>query len=495
MHEYFLEAKKISKSFQGVQALKEVDFKIRQGEAHCIVGENGSGKSTLIKIISGVYAPDEGEILIEGKTYKHIRTRDAIALGINVIYQDFSLIPNLSAAENIAIANNLAMHKKTVNQRENREFAEGILEKMGVVIDTRKNVRDLPVAERQIVAICRALSQGVKLVIMDEPTTALTSREVENLFSIIVGLKKQNISLIFVSHKLDEVFKVSERVCILRNGQNVVDGPTSEFNHSKMTYYMTGREIAEEPFRPIITQKKPILRVEGLSKIGSFSDINFELYGGEVLGIIGLLGSGRSGLADALFGLQSIQGGKIYLDGKKLKIKTPSEAVKHGIAYVPEDRLTQGLFLDVEIDRNIGAAILTRNTCAGILMKRSVRNTVMRMINSLAIKISSTKNPVKSLSGGNQQRVVLAKWLATDPKLLILNCPTVGVDVGSKTDIHTIIKNLAGRGIGIILISDDLPEILHVCNRVLVMNKGRITSRFLTAETTQEVLQNEFAKV
>lgn len=496
MSEHLIEVKNIQKSFGAVKALQGVDFKIKAGEAKCLVGENGCGKSTLIKLISGVYKPDGGTITIDGKTYTELTPRQSVAAGIQVIYQDFSLFSNLSVAENIVMSYRLYNKNKWVSKKDNRRLAEAQLKALGVDLDLDAEVGKLSVGERQIVAICRALMLDARLVIMDEPTTALTSKEIEALYKIIRDLKRRGIALIFVSHKLDEVFEVAESVCVLRDGKNVVDGPKEDFDKSKMTFFMTGRKIERISYEPESISEEPIFEVRNFSHQRYFHDVNFKLYQGEILGITGLLGCGRTELAETIFGLHKSAGGEILMNGTPLKIRESYDAVKSGIGYLPEDRLTQGLFMDTEISRNISASIIRKysDNLLNITDKKRIREAVAQQAESLKIKAGSLQNPARSLSGGNQQRIVLAKWLATDPKLLILNCPTVGVDVGSKSTIHQIIIDLARSGMGIIIISDDLPEILAVCNRILVMNKGTITGEYRSDEIDETSLQAQLAK-
>lgn len=496
MSEYFLEIHGVSKAFQAVQALDNVDLKLKPGEVKCLAGENGCGKSTLIKIISGVYTPDCGEIVIKGKKYSSLTPTQSIAAGIQVIYQDFSLFPNLSVAENITMGYNLFNKTKFVNKKRNIELAQKVVAEIGVDLDMNAEVRSLSVGEKQIVAICRALLLDAELIIMDEPTTALTSKEIQSLYETIEGLKAKGIALIFVSHKLDEVLAVAETLCILRDGKNVVDGPKEDFDKEKISYYMTGRKVEFTPFVPRGVGDV-IFCAEHLNLAKYYEDISFELRQGEVLGITGLLGSGRTELAESIFGLRKMDSGKVYLFGKEVELNGSNSAVNAGIGYLPEDRLTQGLFLNVEIERNISAGIIPKfsSNFIGYMDKEGMHNEVASQVENLNIKLGSLQNPVSSLSGGNQQRVVLAKWLAIRPKILLLNCPTVGVDIGSKQNIHETIKKLANSGIGIIVISDDLPEILSVCSRVIVMNKGRFTGEYNATELTESTLQSMLTKV
>ena len=496
MSEYFLEACGIYKAFGGIQALKDVTLRIRQGETLCLAGENGCGKSTLIKIISGAYRLDAGEIRINGVPHEHITPLQSTGAGIQVIYQDFSLFHNLTVAENISMAYNLSPQRKgAFSRRRNRDLAQRILTEIDVAVNPDAIVDDLPIAQRQIVAICRALVQDAKLIIMDEPTTALTSREVERLFKIIRDLKAKGISLIFVSHKLDEVMQVADRVMIMRNGENVVEGPIDTFDPSKITYYMTGRNIETVPFDNEIAMDRPILSCRDLaSRSGEFRNISFDLHRGEVLGITGLLGSGRESLAEALFGMHRCKSGAIELNGKPLQLDSATRAVAEGIGYIPEDRAMKGLYLTGSIAENIFSSVMFRHTRAGFLRTKELRDIARREADNMAIKCESIDAAANSLSGGNQQRVVIAKWLALGPKLLILNCPTVGVDVGSKAEIHALARRFAADGIGVIIISDDLPEILASCNRVLVMNHGEITGDYATAEISESELSAHLSK-
>jgi simple sugar transport system ATP-binding protein len=490
MGEPFLTLTNISKSFSGAKALDGVDFTIGRGEICCLAGENGSGKSTLIKIIAGVLAPDQGEISIDGKLCKQLRPIDAIREGIQIIYQDFSLFPNLTVAENIAMNHQLVQKRRTVHWREVRQIARAALEQINIRIDLDARIEELSVANKQLVAISRALLQNAKLIIMDEPTTALTQKEVDSLFAIIKKLQAKGIAILFVSHKLNEVFEISEKIMIIRNGRHVVDGPTRDFDRSKFVYYMTGREIPDSSFQyQPVADSGSLLRVAGLSRQGAFRDISFELLPGEILGITGLLGSGRTELALALFGLRPADSGEIWIDEQPVRIQSVQDAVRHKIGYVPEDRLTEGLFLPQPIQKNIVASILDRLLNAARLLDVPQREaTVAGWIQELSIATPSADLPVQSLSGGNQQRVVIAKWLATAPRILILNGPTVGVDIGSKKDIHEIIIRLSRQGMGVIIISDDIPELLQTCNRILLMKKGCVAAEFSSDGVTEHEL-------
>lgn len=478
MSEYLLKAVDISKAFVGVQALDAVSLAIRPGEIHCLAGENGCGKSTLIKIISGVYQQDAGYIEFNGKRFTRITPLEAIAMGIQVIYQDFSIFPNLTVMENLAFNTELAAGRRLVNKRRMRTVAEEALSKINFDIELDRLVGSLSVAEKQMVAICRALMFDAKLIIMDEPTTALTRKEVRALFEIILKLKEQGIAILFVSHKLNEVFEISERFTIFRSGKHIVSGNTSELDDRKFSYYMTGREFDAEPFRPRYEGGECVLEVENLAIEGAFEDVSFRLCRGEILGITGLLDSGRSELALALFGLRRSTGGRILVKGKEIAMGSPRDAIEAGIGYVPEDRLSEGLFLPRSIADNIVISEIDRLTGAlSVLDFQRYRQEVEDWVRALSIATPDPENACSTLSGGNQQRVVLAKWLACKPDVLVLNGPTVGVDIGSKHDIHRILQRLANEGMAVIIISDDLPEVLQNCSHLLIMKDGRIVAR------------------
>ncbi len=489
MADTFLEARNISKAYEGVQALKDVSLTIGAGEIHCLVGENGSGKSTLIKIIGGVVEPDSGEIVIQGRPHGRLQAIDAIREGIQIIYQDLSLFPNVSVAENISLNQFVERRASFVNWREVRSVAARGLAEIGEKIDLEENVLNLSVAKRQIVAITRSLTQGAKLIIMDEPTSAITRDDVDHLFTVIARLKQKGISILFISHKLSEVFEIAEVVTIIRDGMKVGDFPAGELDDRKLTFLMTGRNIEYTPytFGKEKRQATPVLEVRHLSRRGHFQDVSFSLWPGEILGLTGLIGSGRTELALALFGLNPPDSGETLLNGVPVKIRSPQDAVRHGIGYLPEDRLTQGLFISQSIGDNIIITILKKLLgFLRLLDPGRIKKSEDGWIADLKIKAPSAKVRAWSLSGGNQQRVVLAKWLATEPKVFILDGPTIGIDIASKSNIHEIIRSLAEQGIAIIVISDEIPEIMHNCNRVLVMREGRLEKEVPDAATVGE---------
>ena len=490
MVEEFLKIQNVSKSYAGVQALDKVSMSIGKGEIHCLVGENGSGKSTLIKIITGVVKPDEGEIIINDKTFKHLRPIDSISEGIQVIYQDLSLFPNLSVAENISLNQLIEEKRRLINWKDIKDIAEKELSNIKREIDLDERVENLSIANKQLVAICRALIQNAKLIIMDEPTTAITKKEIDYLLSVILDLKKRGISTLFVSHKLSEVLQVAEKVTVLRDGKKVGDYNADELDYDTLSFYMSGKKIVSSAFS---YEEKPgqkaMLEVKNLSKKGDFKNINFQLKPGEIVGLIGPLGSGRTELALSLFGLNKPDSGEIYVDGSLVRIDSPQKAINLGLSYLPEDRLNQGLFLRQSIQNNLVVTILKKLLDRFKLLSYERKYKYAKeWVDRLNINTPSLEVAAQALSGGNQQRVVLAKWLATNPKIFILDSPTVGIDIASKNNIHNVIKQLAKEGMGIIMISDEIPEVVRNCNRIMVMIDGSIVKEVKAVDITEDEL-------
>lgn len=494
MSDYLIELRDVAKHFGGVKALDGVSMAIRAGEIHCLAGENGSGKSTIIKVMSGVYTPDEGEIYIDGQRLGSLDPVTAVHHGIQVIYQDFSLFSNLTVAENLALNSYLHEGRKRMDWPRARKMAREIFARLNVDFDIDAEVGTLPTAGKQIVAIARALLAKARLIIMDEPTTALTPKEAESLFALTRDLQAQGIAVLFVSHKMREMLEISERLTVFRNGRKVAEGWMRDFDEAKITRAMTGLELADHPYRPVLNDNAPRLVVKGLSVAGSVDSVDLSLRAGEIVGISGLIGSGRTEFARALFGMERKMTGEIRLDGAKVHPRSVQEAVSLGIAYLPEDRLSEGLFLSQSIERNLVVSILDR-LCKGPLLDRAkLQETTSRMFKSMQIAAPSPDTPVGNLSGGNAQRVMLGRWLLTGAKVLILNGPTVGVDVGSKAVIHRIIRDLAEKeGLCVIMISDDVPELVSNCNRVLVMHRGRFT-REIGADDLSEAVLNDALK-
>jgi simple sugar transport system ATP-binding protein len=486
----FLELSHISKRFGGVRALEDVDLTLDAGEVHCLVGENGSGKSTLIKIISGVQPPEPGgRIVIDGVEHPHLNPVESTRLGIQVIYQDLSLFPNLTVAENIAIGQHLG-RVHPVDWGRIRATAFAAMERIGVALDPARPVAELSIADRQLVAICRAMAADARLVIMDEPTASLTRHEVDALLDLVRELKRRRICVVFVSHRLDEVMEVAERVTVLRDGRKVGTFEAAEMNDHRLALLMTGKEFRYDLKETDLSGREIVLAVEGLAREGEFRDVSFEVRAGEILGITGLLGSGRTELALSLFGMNPPDSGTIRLHGRPLALRSNREAIENGIAYVSEDRLTLGLVLEQPISSNMVVTILDKLAGPARLIEPGRRlGAVRRWIQDLGIKAPNPENPVKTLSGGNQQRVVLAKWMATRPKLLILDSPTVGVDISAKDGIYEVVKRLAAEGVAVILISDEIPEVLYHTHRVLIMRGGRLTGAFAPHRTSEAELK------
>ena len=492
MSDVLLRLSDINISFSGVQILKDVNLTVNKGEIHCLIGENGSGKSTIVKIISGVYKPDSGKIEMGGKVRPSMTARESMEEGIQIIWQDFSLFPNLTVFENIALNQDLYNKKRLVHQKERRRLAKKALSMIGVNLDLDATVESLSVANKQLVAIARALLNDVRLIIMDEPTTALTKKEVSALFKVIKHLHGQGMSILFIGHKLDEVYDISETFTILRNGEVVKEGETKDFNDKDFVYYMTGRKIEESLYLApnAKTQQAPVLETRHLSLQNEFEDINLHVYAGEILGITGLLGSGRTELALSIYGVHPSTGGEILINGQPVRIGSIEDAMKQGIVYLPEDRIAEGLCMRRSIVHNVHLSTLDqfRKDNKGPLDHEALYEDTLRWVDKFHIVAADVNNPVQTLSGGNAQKVVISRLMSMDPKVLILNGPTVGVDVGAKFDIHTEIRRIAEEGVAVILISDDINEVYANCNRIMVMQKGRITREMANTEINADLL-------
>ncbi|WP_208866352.1 sugar ABC transporter ATP-binding protein [Paraburkholderia lacunae] len=483
-----LEVVDIHKHFTGVYALRGVSLQFERGQIYHLLGENGCGKSTLIKIISGAQPPDQGELVIEGTRHARLSPLEALAAGVETVYQDLSLLPNMSVAENIGLTVELAGHNgrltRTFDRKALAQTAARALGAVGLPGDAefqRTLIEQLPLATRQLIAIARAIASEARFVIMDEPTTSLTQKEVDNLIAVLAKLRAEGVAVLFVSHKLDECFTIGGEVIVLRDGQKMAQGPIANFTKAQISELMTGKHLSTERYRQVAgtDAHDVILDVKALSRRNQFADVSFSLYRGEILGVTGLLDSGRNELARALAGVSPADAGTVTLDGNLVRLRTPSDAKAQRIGYVPEDRLNEGLFLDKPIrDNVITAMISTLRDRFAQIDRRRAQELAERTVRDLQIATPDVDKPVQSLSGGNQQRVLIGRWLAIDPRVLILHGPTVGVDVGSKDIIYRIMQRLSEQGIGIILISDDLPELLQNCDRILMMKKGRVAAQY-----------------
>ncbi len=488
----FIEMRGISKRFGGVRALSDVSFSIHRAEIHCLAGENGCGKSTLIKILSGVYAPDEGQIILEGKPHSHLSPAASQRFGVQIIYQDLSLFPNLSVAENITFGHQVQSPVHLANRQAMRKRALAVMERLNISLPLDLLVGTLPIATRQLVAICRALAgEQARLIVMDEPTASLTHQEVEALLATIHELKRQGIATVFVSHRLDEVMTIAERVTVLRDGCNLGTYWVRELDRRRLGELITGH-VFENALRPSFSGKgKPALEVRGLTREGQYADVDLEIRPGEILGLIGRLGSGRTELALSLFGMNPADKGEIRVNGKPIQLHNNRQAIRQKIAYVSEDRLSLGLVMPQSIADNTVLSVLDRLTgLLGLIEGARRAETIQRWIfQELRVKTKTANRPVQQLSGGNQQRVVLAKWLATTPTVLILDSPTVGVDIGAKAGIFQIVEALAARGLAILLISDEVEEVLYQSHRILVMRSGRIIGDYDPQRVSEQELR------
>ncbi len=480
-----LEVKNISKEFPGVKALDSVNMKLFPGKVHGLVGENGAGKSTLIKIISGVYQPTSGEIFFQGEKQNINNPSYALHLGIVPVHQELNLEPHLSISENIFIGRQPKTKMGFVDYEKMNSLATHWLEELDIHIDPKMPLGMISIAEKQMVYIARAISLDAKILIFDEPTSSLTDREKESLFQAIRKLTKKKIGVIYISHRLEEVFEICDFLTIMRDGVVVAEKEISEISSEFIIQKMVGRDIAKYQ-KDRITSNEPVLEVKNLSVKGILKDITFTINKGEIVGLAGLVGAGRTELARAIFGDLPLASGEIKINGKQTMINSPSDAIKAGIGLVPEDRKEQGLVLGLPVFINICLAILSKITNLGVINHRLETKSANKFVNQLSIKTPSIFQQVQFLSGGNQQRVVIAKWLATNPKILIVDEPTRGIDVGAKAEIHTLLNELAKNGVAILMISSELPEVLSMSDRILIMHRGKIKAEVAGNRTSEE---------
>jgi len=481
-----VELRGLTKRYGGVQALVDVDLIIDAGTVHALVGENGAGKSTLVKILTGIVGADEGEIRFDGEPVQIGDPQTAHRLGIVAMYQEPTVFPDLTVAENVFAGRHLRTPWRGVDWRAIHRETEKILEEFEVDIGPSTPVRGLGVADRQLLEITKALSTSARLLIMDEPTAALSPHEVENLFATVRRLRERGVAIVFISHRLEEAEAIADVVTVLRDGRHVATRPTTELPQAEIVRLMVGRSLDALFPKEEAEIGDVVLDARGLGRRGVFSDVSFQLRRGEIVGLAGFVGAGRTEVARAIFGIDSLDQGELSVEGRPFKPRSPRAALKRGVAYLPEDRLQQGLVQTMPIVTNLSMAVLPELTPGGVLRPGRERSLARRFIDQLRIKATSAKQVVRSLSGGNQQKVVLGKWLAAEPRVLILDEPTHGVDVGTKADVHRTISQLAAGGLTILMISSELPEILGMSDRVLVMREGRLVGEFSRAEATQE---------
>lgn len=488
--ETLIRAKGIVKNFPGVKALKNVDFDLRPGEVHALLGENGAGKSTLVKILSGVYTKDEGEIFFQDQPVNIDSPKTAQALGINIIHQELNLFQHLTVAQNVYIGREF-VNGVALNEKQQNAETKKIMESLNMAIKPTEKVRRLTVSKQQMVEIAKSLSANVKVLIMDEPTSSLTEREIDELFVVINDLKKKGTGIIYISHRLEELARIADRVSVFRDGEYVATKNYNEVTLEDLIKLMVGREITEKFPRTPSCKGSCSLSVKGLnSPAGTFKNINFDAYKGEILGFAGLVGAGRTELARALFGADKISSGTVSVNGKIVKIRSPHDAIANGIVYAPEDRKKDGLAIKMDVSQNISLASIDEISNLGVLSASTERKLADRMCEILQIKTPSTTQKVKNLSGGNQQKIVVAKWINKDPEIYIFDEPTRGIDVGAKVEIYNLLNNLKEKGKTVIIISSELPEVMGVSDRLLVMCEGEIKAELDARATTQEEVIN-----
>ncbi|EFA4878494.1 sugar ABC transporter ATP-binding protein [Escherichia coli] len=489
MSETFLQMKHITKRFPGVLALNDVQFTIRRGEVHALLGENGAGKSTLMKILSGVYQPDEGEIIFEDKPVSFSDPLSAQNVGITIIHQEFNLFPELTVEENIFIGREFCKKNRwRLDEKQQRQATIEILQKLNLAIKPDTLVADLTVAQQQMVEIAKAISVNARILIMDEPTAALTETEIESLFRVTRLLKEQGTGIVYISHRLEELALIADRATVMRDGQYISTVDYECVKISDLIAMMVGRDLGNiYPRREALQQRIPVLEVNGLTRKGVLNDINFTLYRGEILGFAGLMGAGRTELARAIFGADSIDSGTLKLNGKETVIKDISDAIQQGISYLTEDRKKEGLALNLSVERNIMLGNYPEYSDRfGNIDSRRCQQTSEEQVKALRIKTPNLEQAALNLSGGNQQKIIIARWVCKDTDILIFDEPTRGIDVGAKLEIYELMNRLVAKGKSIIMLSSELPEVLGMCDRILVMRSGRITGELSAKEATQE---------
>lgn len=484
--EPMLEVTGLTKSFPGVLALDNVSLNVHGGEVLALLGENGAGKSTLIKMLAGVYLPDSGTIKIDSELRNFGSPADALAAGVKVVFQEIALIREFTVAENIFLEDHMRSGPGIVNWKNIRQRASELFERAGFALDPDKKIKDLSVSEQQLVEISRALANDAKLVIMDEPTSSLTTAEIKHLFEVIERLKNMGIAIIYVSHKLEEIFEISDRCVVLRDGKFVSSKPTADHTHDSLVKDMVGREITDLFPRSKREMGPPVVTIKNLHTKAHLKDISFDVKAGEVLGFFGLMGAGRTELAKAIVGYDPISSGEIQIDGEPL---TPHNTVRSkdlGIGLLSEDRKEEGLMLDENVTRNMTLATLDKFTKAAFVDSDAERETAQKYVDRFRIKLANLAQPIRTLSGGNQQKVLLSRWLMHGLKAIVLDEPTRGIDVGAKAEIFSLIDELASEGLAVILMTSEMPELLGLSDRILVLSEGKLTGEFDRSTATQE---------
>jgi rhamnose transport system ATP-binding protein len=476
------------KYFGAVHALEDATITLRKGEAHALVGENGAGKSTLVKILAGVHVPDSGVLEIRGQQIRLNSTREAIAAGVAVIYQEPTLFPDLSIAENVFMERQPTRRFGRIDYPTMERSVEEILAQLGIKLDPRRLCLGLSIAEQQIVEIAKALSLKAEIVIMDEPTAALSSAEVDRLLAVIESLKRSNVAIMFISHRLEEVYRICKRVTVMRDGRYVLSDATSNVSQDQLVRAMVGRDLEIRSATSDAPTGAEMLKVEHLTEEGVFSDVSFSVRAGEVVALAGLVGAGRTEVATAIFGIRRYDFGAVTVGGKRLRRGAPLEAMRSGIGLVPEDRRQQGLVMEMSIARNVGLGSMKKLSHFGLLNSGRENSLAQEWGARLQLKYGRIGDSVETLSGGNQQKVVLAKWLARSPKVLIVDEPTRGIDVGTKAEVHRLILELARQGVAVLVISSELPEVLALADRIVVMREGRLVREFARKDATEELI-------
>jgi inositol transport system ATP-binding protein len=484
--EYLLSVSGVRKEFPGVLALDDVQFQLKRGTVHALMGENGAGKSTLMKILAGVYTPDAGEFFLRGVPIQLKSPLDALENGIAMIHQELNLMPFMTVAENIWIRREPKNALGFIDHRSMNRMTAELFRRLNINIHPQTQVRDLSVANRQMVEIAKAVSYESDVLIMDEPTSALTEREVEHLFTIIRDLRAQGIGIVYITHKMNELFEISDEFSVFRDGKYIGTHPAKDVTRDDIIRMMVGREITQMFPKEEAPIGDVVLKVENLTLNGVFHDVSFEVRAGEILGIAGLVGSGRSNVAEAIFGVTPASSGTISINGSKANIANPNVAIRNGMAFLTEDRKDTGCLLILDILENMQIAVLQdRFTKAGFVSERAITDACQEMSGKLRVKTPDLNERIENLSGGNQQKVLIGRWLLTNPKILILDEPTRGIDVGAKAEIHRLISQLAKQGVAVIMISSEMPEVLGMSDRIMVMHEGRVTGFLDRAEATQ----------